>query len=197
MSSSRIRRAKRHKTVIAVGRLAPVKRHDLLIDAWSRIAGDFPDWTLRIFGIGPSRDALEGQIRKLGLADKVLLMGHTDAIQAEYLSASVLCHPAEYEGWGLAVTEALAAGLVPVGFADCPGVNQLIRDGENGVLVDPGSDGGREARTDAFACALSGLLADPERRKSLGAAGPASMQAFAPERVADLWEEILYAKAPA
>jgi glycosyltransferase involved in cell wall biosynthesis len=196
MSSARANRAKRHQTVLSVGRLAPVKRHDVLIDAWARLAGDFPDWTLKIFGIGPDQGALEARIGNLGLGDKVLLMGHTDAIQAEYLSASILCHPAAYEGWGLAVTEALAAGLVPVGFADCPGVNQLIRDGETGLLVAPGS-GDREERVRALAGALVGLMADPERRAALGAAGPASMRTFAPERVIDLWEDILHAEAAA
>jgi glycosyltransferase involved in cell wall biosynthesis len=181
------------KVVISVGRLAPVKRQDLLIDAWAQIAPAFPDWTLKIFGIGPDHAALERRIAELGLGDKVLLMGHTDAIQEEYLSASILCHPAEYEGWGLAVTEAMAAGLVPVGFADCPGINQLIRDGETGLLVSPGA-GGRKDRVRALAEALGGLMSDPERRGRLGAAGPASMRAFAPERVIDRWEDLLYAE---
>jgi glycosyltransferase involved in cell wall biosynthesis len=187
--------ARRQETVVSVGRLAPVKCHDVLIDAWARVAGDFPDWRLEIFGVGPSESALAGRIAEAGLEARVRLMGHTDAIRAEYLSASILCHPAAYEGWGLAVTEALAAGLVPVGFADCPGVNQLIRDGETGVLVSPGTTG-REGRVAALAEALSGLMADPDRRARLGAAGPDSMRAYAPERITDLWEDILYPERP-
>jgi glycosyltransferase involved in cell wall biosynthesis len=181
------------KVVLSVGRLAPVKRQDLLIDAWAKLATDFPDWTLRIFGIGPDQQALETRIRDLGLGGKVLLMGHTDTIQKEYLSAAILCHPAEYEGWGLAVTEALAAGLVPVGFADCSGINQLIRDGETGLLVAPES-GSRKDRVHALAKALSRLMIDPDCRDRLGAAGPASMCAFAPEQVIDRWEDLLYAE---
>jgi glycosyltransferase involved in cell wall biosynthesis len=190
---ARIARRTPRKVVLSVGRLAPVKRQDLLIDAWAQIADTFPDWTLRIFGIGPDHAALEARIRTLGLGDKTFLMGHTDTIHKEYLSAAILCHPAEYEGWGLAITEALAAGLVPVGFADCPGVNQLIRDGETGILVAPGS-GSHEDRIHALAKALAGLMADPDLRDRLGGAGPASMRAFAPERVIDRWEDLLYAE---
>ena len=73
-------------------------------------------------------------------------MGHTNAITRAYLAASLLCHPAEHEGWGLAVTEAIAAGVPAVGFADCPGVNQLIRDGENGVLVPGDGDRAEDLR---------------------------------------------------
>lgn len=179
--------AARGKVVLSVGRLAPVKRQDVLIEAWARLAGEFPDWELRIFGVGPSKAALAEAIRARGLGARVRLMGHTDAIGAEYLGASIVCHPAEHEGWGLAVTEALAAGTPPVGFADCPGVNQLIRDGETGLLVAPGDD-----RAAALAAALAELIRDPELRAVLGAAGPASVAAFAPERALTLWEDMLY-----
>lgn len=192
VAPERIGSQPRQKVVLSVGRLAPVKRHDLLIDAWVRIAVEHPDWTLKIFGIGPDHEVLGAQIERLGLRGKVCLMGHTDAIQEEYLTAGILCHPAAYEGWGLAVTEALAAGLVPVGFADCAGVNQLIADGETGLLVTPPSKD-RESRVQALASALAGLMADPDRRLRLGGAGPSSMQAFAPEQVSALWEDILYA----
>ena len=115
-------------------------------------------------------------------------MGHTDAIEAEYLAAALLAHPAEHEGWGLAVTEAMAAGVPAVGFADCPGVNQLIRDGVNGLLVRAGRGPRRQPRRGAG-------RADARR----GAAGPrsptprpASVTGYAPEKVIDLWERMLY-----
>ena len=155
----------RRKTVLAVGRLAAVKRHGLLIEAWARLAGEFPDWQLRIFGTGPTAAELEAQVRALGLGGSVHLMGHTEKIVDEYLAAALLAHPAAYEGWGLAVTEALAAGLPVVGFADCPGVNSLVVDGENGLLVPGEGD-----RTANFAAALAAPHArcDPARRPGAG-----------------------------
>ena len=173
--------------MLSVGRLSAVKRHGLLIEAWARLAGEFPDWQLRIFGIGPLRASLQQQIRALGLTDRVRLMGHTDAIDEEYLAASLLAHPAMHEGWGLAVTEAMAAGVPAVGFADCPGVNQLIRDGVNGLLVPAAGD-----RAENLAAALAALMRDGGRRSRLAAAGPASVRDYAPDKALDRWEALLW-----
>src|SRR5690606_20900851 len=79
----------------------------------------------------------------------------------------------------------LSHALPVVGFADCPGTNELVRDGVNGVLVT-GPD-----RTAALAKALSDLMACAPLRARLGAEGPASVEAFAPERIADIWEALL------
>lgn len=127
--------AGRQRVVLAVGRLAQVKRHGLLLDAWARIAPDFPDWTLRILGEGPERAALEARIGRLGIGGSARLVGQSAAVGAEYLAAAILAHPAAFEGFGLAPAEALASGLPVVAFADCPGVNRLVADGVNGVLV--------------------------------------------------------------
>ena len=188
MSMARIRRRPRQNIVLSVGRLAPVKRHGLLIEAWARLAGEFPDWQLRIFGIGPLEAALQARIQALGLDGSVRMMGHTNAIEDEYLTAALVAHPAAHEGWGLAVTEAMAAGVPPVGFADCPGVNQLIRHGVNGLLVEADGD-----PVGSLACALAGLMRDAPRRAALAEAGPASVRPYAPDRVVDLWEEIIVA----
>jgi glycosyltransferase involved in cell wall biosynthesis len=187
VSQARRDRAVRQKTVLSVGRLAPVKRHGLLVEAWGKIAADFPDWQVKIFGTGPLRKELAARIREAGLEDQVLLMGHTDAIDKEYLSASLLCHPAEYEGWGLAVTEAMAAGVPAIGFADCPGVNQLIDDGQNGLLVSEAGDAAEN-----LAQALASLMGDDARREALGENGPDSVRDYAPEKVIDRWEDILH-----
>lgn len=181
--------AVRAPVVLAVGRLADVKRHDLLLDAWAAIADRFPDWRLEIFGEGPRREALEARIARLGIGKSARLMGHVPDIREKHLTASVLAHPAEFEGFGLAPAEALAAGLPVVGFADCSGVNQLVRDEVNGILVPGAAD--HAARVAGFAQALSGLMADPEARTRLGAAGPASMAIYAPDRVIDRWEEMI------
>lgn len=192
ISHARIRlHQPREKLALSVGRLAGVKRHGLLIEAWARLAQTFPDWRLRIYGTGPLTEELDARINALGLADKVRLMGHTDAIDEAYLAASLLVHPAEHEGWGLAVTEAMAAGVPAVGFADCPGVNQLIRDGETGLLVPGGGD-----RVAALAAALAGLMGDEPRRAAMAEAAPASVRAFHPDRVTDRWEAVLSGDAP-
>jgi glycosyltransferase involved in cell wall biosynthesis len=187
LSAARIARHEKQKSVLSVGRLAGVKRHDLLIDAWSLIADEFPDWTLKIFGTGPLESELRDQIEGLDLAEKVRLMGHTANIDQEYLSASIVAHPALHEGWGLAASEALAAGVPVVGFAECPGINRLVRDGTNGILVHDDA-----SAVQSLGAALARLMKDDALRKKYGSAGPKTVKEFEPERVFDLWEDLLY-----
>lgn len=192
VAPARLAAARRAPVVLAVGRLAAVKRHALLIEAWGRIIDRFPGWRLQIYGEGPLRAELEAQIAAQELGGSVQLMGHTTDIGAAYLGAALLAHPAEYEGFPLAVTEALAAGLPVLGFDDCSGLNRLVVDGVNGRLV-PGAGGG-ERRTAGFAAALADLMADAGARASLSAAAPATMAPYAPARVIDLWQEMVFGK---
>lgn len=173
------------KTLLAVGRLEAQKDHAVLIEAFARLADAFPDWRLRIVGEGALRPQLEAQARRLGIAGRVELPGATRDVEAEYAAAQLFAMPSAYESFGLTTAEALAHGLPVVGFADCPGTNELVGDGGNGLLVD-GAD-----RAAALAEGLGRLMASSDLRGRLGAAGPASIEAFAPERVADIWEGLL------
>jgi glycosyltransferase involved in cell wall biosynthesis len=173
------------RTLLAVGRLEEQKDHSTLIAAFAKIAGNFLDWRLRIVGEGVLRPQLEAQRRRLGLEDRVDLPGATRDVAAEYAAAQLFAMPSSYESFGLTTAEALAHGLPAIGFADCPGTNELIRDGVNGLLA-AGPD-----RAAALADGLARLMGSSELRTRLGAAGPASIEAFAPERVADIWERLL------
>lgn len=187
----RASQSERHsKMVLSVGRLAAVKRHDLLIEAWARLAVEFPDWELRIYGTGPLKEQLRERIHHLGLSAKVKLMGHTKKILDQYLSAEILAHPAEYEGFPLAVTEALAAGLPVIGFEDCSGLNQLVLAGRNGILVPTNGD-----RTAVFADVLARLMRDASARRRMGREAPETVRQYAPDTVSDLWERLLYTNA--
>lgn len=187
VSAERIASSNKEKTVLSVGRLAPVKRYGILIEAWAKIAGDFPDWTLKIFGRGPLQGELRAQIRELGLSDKVRLMGHTSDIDKEYLTASILAHPAEHEGWGLAASEALAAGVPVIGFAECPGINHLVHHETNGLLIPAGTDDVR-----AMAEALAALIGNDTRLLEFASAAPGTVREYEPDKVYDLWENLLY-----
>ena len=98
---------------------------------------------------------------------------------------AIFCHPAEFEGFGLAPAEALALKMPVVAFADCPGVNQFVVDGVNGILVD------RAGGAEALAEALEKLIADDELRRRLGENGPASVASFTEEHFADAWVELI------
>jgi glycosyltransferase involved in cell wall biosynthesis len=175
--------------VLAVGGLREEKGHAVLLAAFSRIAPAFPNWTLRLVGEGACRAALERQVVELGLWKQVNLAGAVADVGTEYEAAEILAVPSTYESFGLATADGLAHGLPALGFADCPGTNELIVDGVNGLLVSG------EDRAAALAQGLAKLMNDPALRRRLGAAGPASVERYSPGSVFDRWEELLRATA--
>lgn len=178
--------AQRESKIICVSRLAVPKRIHILIEAWARLAPEFPNWSVDILGAGILERKLQTLILQLGVAGSVRLLGHTKDMEAVYRRASILAHPAEYEGWGLAVSEALARGIPALGFDDCAGVNELIRDGINGLLVD-----GRGDVVAHFVDGLRRVMFNDELRRSLGEAGPASVAEYSPARIQTIWEGII------
>jgi glycosyltransferase involved in cell wall biosynthesis len=173
--------------LLCVGRLDAQKDHATLVQAFARIAGQHPAWRLTIVGEGTLRPALEAQIEALGLGDRISLKGITDRIDDAYRSASAFVLSSRYESFGLATAEAMSHGLPVVGFADCPGTNELIANGETGLLVAPGAD-----RAAALADTLDRLLADAALRRRLGDAGRQAIDAhYSTRSVCDRWEQLL------
>jgi glycosyltransferase involved in cell wall biosynthesis len=173
------------RIILNVGRLDPQKGQGILIDAFAGLAARFPDWHVRIAGEGPLRPALEAQIAALDLQGRVTLTGTLSDIAGEYAAAQIFAMPSLYESFGLATAEAMASGLPVAGFADCPGTNELVRDGDNGLLAD-GPD-----RVRSFAAILEKLMADDALRVRLGANGVDVAQAYRPEAVIDRWEQLV------
>ena len=173
--------------ILNVGRLEPQKDQALLIRAFARVALRFPDWRLRILGEGRLRAELEALAAATGLADRITLPGVTDDIVGAYARADIFALSSSYESFGLAILEGMAQSLPALAFADCPGANEVIVDGETGLLVPPGED-----RVAAFATGLERLMADPALRDRLGAGGRARAEAMAAaDRSVDRWERLL------
>lgn len=156
-----------------------------MVDAFARLADRFSDWRLRIVGEGELREMLEAQVRELGLHIRIDLSGAIVGMDEGYRWAAIFAMPSLYESFGIATAEALAAGVPAIGFADCPGTNELIHDGINGILVS-GAD-----RTEALAQGLTRLMESQELRETLSRASPRSVEGFTISNVADQWEELL------
>lgn len=171
------------KIILNVGRLVDFKDHRTLIQAFARLAPDFPEWTLRILGEGKLHETLERLVEDLGLGDRVQMPGATDRIGAEYRAAQIFAISSVYEGFGLATAEASSHGLPCIGFADCPGTNDIITDGENGILV-PTDD-----RVGNLAQGLRQMMTDGALRERMGRKGIENMRRYSLEKVLDRWEE--------
>lgn len=177
--------ATREKIILGVGRLAGVKNYATLIKAWALIADKHPDWKVMIYGIGPDKNALKAEIETLKLKDSFILAGHKSNLGEEYSRMSIFCHPAHFEGFGLSPAEALALGMPVVAFSDCPGVNQFVRDGYNGLLAD------RQGGPESLAAALDRLIVDDSLRQELAGNAPQSVSGFTEESFANAWVEVI------
>lgn len=125
-------------TIVGVGNLIPIKGFRFLIDAFAKIYQDNPCAHLSIIGDGVERTALEAQVRSLGLDGAVTFFGKLPYEQvAERMRRSHLfVLPSYYEALGCVYLEAMACGLPTIGVRGL-GIDEIIRDGENGLLVEP------------------------------------------------------------
>lgn len=169
------------EVVVAAGRLAPEKGYERLIEAFARVADQHPGWVLRIFGTGPLRGRLEKQVESLGLGERVELPGLAPDIEKALLESSVFALSSVHEGLPMALAEGMACGLACVAFDCAPGVREMVTDGVDGIVVPP-------RNVAALADGLDRLMADPELRRTYGAAARVSISRFAPDQVLARWE---------
>ncbi|WP_309630366.1 glycosyltransferase family 4 protein [Brevundimonas sp.] len=175
------------RLLLSIGRLDPQKDQATLIRAFARIAPRFPDWRLRILGEGHLRRELEALVSETGLGDRIVLPGITRDVLGAYAEADAFVLSSSYESFGLVTMEAMAQRLPVVGFADCPGTNELIIDGETGLLVRPGAD-----RIVALANGMAQLMQDEALRRRMGEAGHLRAAALvARDDAVDRWEALL------
>lgn len=169
--------------VIAVGRLAYPKNFDSLIRAYSLVATRFPNWNLAIFGEGNERTSLEMTIKQRGLSHSIHLMGQTPNIPMELLSSSIFALSSRFEGFGLAILEAMNYGLPIVSYA-CPfGPRDIIRDGVDGFLVPTGNE-------TMLAERICQLIEDKNLRRKMGAAARERAKEFSLEKVLPMWTNL-------
>ncbi|TCK07249.1 glycosyltransferase [Marinobacterium mangrovicola] len=129
---------KREKIILAVGRLEKQKRFDRLLEAIGKTQTSLRDkgYRVHILGEGSLKAELKSQAESLGIQDLVVLLGSSPNIEISYKSADFFVMSSEFEGFGIALVEAMAHGLPAIGFRECNGPNEIIIEGETGALVD-------------------------------------------------------------
>lgn len=174
--------------ILFIGRLVKShKRPHLLIEAFSKLASDFPNWRVELWGAEHGKayyKELEILIKKYHLENQVFLKGITNDVKSVLQQGDIYAFPSAYEGFGLSLGEAMSMGLPAIGYKNCSAVNELIQDGINGFLCDDG--------VDDFADKLKTLMENQDLRVQMGQAARESMKQYSPEVIWNAWEQLIY-----
>lgn len=169
------------KKVISVGRLDYQKGFDYLIDAWGLVAEKHKDWLLDIYGEGPLREQLQGQIDKMDLANFVKLCGRTSNVSEKYAQHSIYVMSSRAEGLGLVLIEAASCGLPLISY-DCPsGPAEIIESEKNGFLIEKVGD------VQMMADKICQLIESASLRKKMGEASRQMVTRFSVELICKQW----------
>ena len=171
------------KLVVAAGRLGKRKGFDRLLTAWARVAHEFPDWRVAIYGHGPWSRKLGRWANELGVGDSVDLAGNSRRLPEEMAKASLFVMTSRREGFPMVLLEAMSVGL-PVLAYDCPtGPRDIVTDGVDGYVVPDGD-------TEALAASLAELMDSEDERRRLGAAAIGTAAEYDIAIIAARWEAL-------
>jgi glycosyltransferase involved in cell wall biosynthesis len=165
-------------TIGWMGRMTAVKRTEDIVLAFRQLVEKGVDACLCVVGDGPDRESTEQLAADLRLMERCLFLGYQGDVAPFYAAFDALVLPSANEGTPVSVIEALAGGR-PVVATRVGGVPDVVRDGVDGFLVEPGD-------IDALADRLGRLAADPELAGRMGAAGREQMlERYSVERLVD------------
>jgi len=168
---------------LCVGRLIPIKGHVVLLRAFRRVLDELPDARLDLAGRGPLEHGLKDLARELGLGGSVRFLGHVTPIQTAVEQSFAVVVPSLGEGFGMVALEAMERAR-PVIAAAIGGLEDLVRQGETGLLVPAGE-------AEPLAHAMLELAADPARAAAMGReARNRALERFPEDRCTERTEEV-------
>ena len=172
-----------NKQAIMVGRYNDAKGYEYITEAWSIVYKMHPDWTLNIYGSGELHDDVERWIKERNLEKVMIMHEPTQHITDKYMESSICILSSRYEGFPLVIMEAMACGVPCISF-DCPfGPRNIIKDGEDGILVE-------YLNSQALAKNICDVIENDSLRKKLGINARKNIQRFSQEAVMNQWKEL-------
>lgn len=171
--------------IVSVGRVDANKNHALILRAFARIAPEFPDASLVIYGDGEKRQELIRKAQELGLSDRAQFPGAVSDVAEKIRTASAFVLSSGHEGMPNALIEAMCLGIPSIS-TDCPcgGPRELIEDGVNGYLIPVGDE-------EALADRLRRIFSDEEGAERMGKQAALLLEEYRPERVSAEWMDYL------
>jgi Glycosyltransferase len=169
------------KTIVSMGRLVLPKGFHYLVKAFSLLAGEFPDWTVQIYGEGQDKEYLNNLIKELSLQESVSIHAPITNVQEVMLNSSLFVFPSRYEGFGLVLTEAMECGVPCVAF-DCEcGPSDIIENGEDGLIAQLDN-------VENLTEKMKVLIKNDNLRLKMGKKAKQNVQRFQTKEVLKQWE---------
>lgn len=155
-----------NKKIIAVGRFAPEKGFDILLNMWKDVEPFYEDWSLSLFGEGECFEDYNKYIDEYSLR-RVTLNEPTLNIFNEYIASDIFVSTSLFEGFGMTIIEAMACGLPVVAFDCKSGPKEIISNEEDGFLIEMHD---RKSFVNALCCLMDSfhlrlMMGDKARRK--------------------------------
>jgi glycosyltransferase involved in cell wall biosynthesis len=174
-----------NKQAIMVGRYNDAKGYEYITEAWETVQQKHPDWILNIYGSGEMHDDVERWIKNRHLENTMIMHEPTKQITQKYLESSICVMSSRYEGFPLVIMEAMSCGVPCVSF-DCPfGPRNIIKNGEDGILVD-------YLNTKALADSICKVIEDKDFRKQLGTNAKKNIQRFSQDAIMQQWQDLFH-----
>ena len=172
-----------NKQVVFVGRYNEQKGLEYLVKTWEGVYRRHEDWTLHMYGQGEQEGLLRRLIQDAGLGEVVIVHQPTQQIMEKYIESSMFLLTSRFEGFGMVIVEAMACGLPVISF-DCPwGPSDIIKDGEDGFLVE-------YLNTDEATQRVCQLIEDPELRSAMGIKARVNVQRYGRDVVMQQWVDL-------
>ena len=172
-----------NKKITCIASLDSRKNQKLLINAFSKIANNYPDWSVELYGSGPDEKELKNIITDKLMQNRIFLKGVTKKAIEVLSDTDIFALPSTCEGWPLVLGESMSMGIPTIGLKECDGVNEIIRHGENGLLC--------ENSVIDFKEKLEILMNNAELRQKYGLAGQNDMKNYTSDIIWGKWKELI------
>ncbi len=161
------------------------KRQDIMIEAFSLVHRDFPEWKLVFYGDGEDQKCIEEMVKEKGLQESVIFAGKVSNILDKIYESAIFAISSAYEGIPNALLEAMGLG-VPCVSTDCSpgGARLLVNNNENGMLV-PVND------PNALAEAIKYLIMNPDVANAMGKKAMAILDQYEPTIILKYWNDYI------
>ncbi|MFV0237328.1 MAG: glycosyltransferase family 4 protein [Flavobacteriales bacterium] len=169
------------KQVITLGRISFVKGYDLLVEVWKKVHEEFPEWNLKIVGLGSENaKTIKNKVKHLNLDKVIEILPIVKNVEDYYLNSSIYVLSSRYEGFPMTLLEASSYGL-PIIAWRCPtGPSEIVIDNENGLLSD-------YLDINQLTANLLKLIEDESKRERLGKRSKYEVEKYSIDNIMKQW----------